>query len=75
MNNCNYCKKFNKVWTILKKQYNSKIIMKKINGPDNPQYMKQYKLSTFPTLILEDTHRSEVYSGNRTLKDLKKFIN
>lgn len=75
MDNCSYCKKFNKTWTKLSKLCKTKINCKKINGPDHPNYMKKYKLSSFPALILENDKGHTLYKGDRSLKDLKKFIN
>ena len=75
MDNCSYCKKFNPTWIKLIKEFKSKVTMKKINGPSHPKLMKQFKIKQFPTIILVTGKQKSVYKGDRTMKDLKQFIN
>ena len=75
MDNCSYCKKFNPTWIKLVKELKSNVTMKKINGPSHPNLMKQYKIKQFPTIILVTGKHKSVYKGDRTMKDLKQFIN
>ena len=73
MDNCSYCKKFNKTWIRLVKEFKSKLTMKKINGPLHPKLLKKYKVNSFPTIILENGN-NKIYKGDRSYKDLKNFI-
>ena len=75
MDNCSYCKKFNPTWIKLIKEFKSKVTMKKINGPSHPKLMKQFKIKQFPTITLVTGKHKGVYKGDRTMKDLKEFIN
>ena len=75
MDNCSYCKQFNSTWIKLIKEFKSKVTMKKINGPSHPKLMKQFKIKQFPTIILVTGKQKSVYKGDRTMKDLKQFIN
>ena len=75
MDNCSYCNQFNPTWIKLVKECKSKVTMKKINGPSHPTLMKQFKVKQFPTIILVTGKHKRVYKGDRTMKDLKEFIN
>ena len=77
MDNCSYCKKFNPTWVKLVKEFKSKVTMKKINGPTNEKLMETYNVTSFPTIILIDGKGSKgmkVYNGDRSMKDMKKFL-
>jgi len=73
MDNCSYCTKFNPTWLNLVKEFKSKLNMKKINGPTHPKLMKQYKVDSFPSIVLLNG-KPTTYKGDRSMKDLKKFI-
>ena len=74
MDNCSWCKKFNSTWKRLIK-HRSPISFKKMNGPHNPELLKKYKITSFPSLILVTGNKHTMYKGDKSLKDLKKFIN
>ena len=73
MDNCSYCTQFNSTWLKLVKEFKSKLNMKKINGPTHPKLMEKYKIDSFPTIVLING-KPTTYKGDRSMKDLKKFI-
>ena len=49
--------------------------MKSINGPKSPDMAKKYSIKQYPSLVIETSTGSvKPYSGDRTMKDLKKFL-
>jgi hypothetical protein len=74
--NCKWCTKFNKTWSLLKKVLiNESVSFMKINGPENPRLSSKYKIKIYPT-ILKIEHGKPVYfeSDTRTVNTLKDFI-
>ena len=41
----------------------------------HPTLMQQFKVKQTPTIILVTGKHKSVYKGDRTMKDLKRFIN
>jgi len=75
MDGCEYCKQFKPLWSKLKKQYKSKYTMKSINGPKSPAIAKKYSIKQYPSLVIETSTGSiKPYTGEKTMKDLKKFL-
>ena len=74
MDNCSYCTQFNPTWIKLVKEFKSKLNMKKINGPTHPKLIEKYNVDSFPTILLING-KPKTYKGDRSMKDLKKFIN
>ncbi len=73
MDNCLWCSKFNPTWSKLVKKFKNKIIMKKINGPDNMIIADKFNVLTYPTIILVDDSY-KIYNGDRSIKSLQKFL-
>ena len=48
--------------------------MKKVNGPNNEQLMKRFRVSSFPTIILVKGKSPKTYSGDRSVSDMKRFL-
>ena len=71
---CGYCETFNKTWNKLVKKYKHKLTMKKINGPKNSNEIDEYKVTSYPTLILVDGG-IKLYNGDRSFEDIETFIN
>ena len=72
MDNCKWCKEFQKIWQQLKK--NKSIKFMKINGPKNPTMTKKYKVNSYPTLVKIEGGSHELFEEERTLKNLKEFL-
>jgi hypothetical protein len=79
MESCGYCKDFNSVWDNLTetiKNTNLETVKYDIrdNGP-GADAAELYKVKGAPTIILVDNKKKFYeYNGNRTLEDIKKFI-
>ena len=48
--------------------------MKKMNGPESPELLKQFDIQTFPSIILVTDKGPDKYEGDRSMKDLKEFL-
>ena len=71
---CHWCEKFEKLWSVLK-QNNDKVKFLKINGPRNSMMRDKYKVQTYPTLIKIENSKHVLFENERTLKNLKDFLN
>ena len=74
MDGCGWCDKFNPTWIKLVKEFKNKLTMKKVNGPDSPELIRKFDIQTFPSIILVTGKDSDKYEGDRSMKDLKKFL-
>tara|TARA_B100001109_G_scaffold215081_1_gene183991 strand:- start:311 stop:538 length:228 start_codon:yes stop_codon:yes gene_type:complete len=74
MDGCGWCEKFNPTWIKLVKEFKNKLTMKKMNGPESPELLKKFDIQTFPSIILVTGKYSNKYEGDRSMKDLKKFL-
>tara|TARA_B100000900_G_scaffold279797_1_gene239356 strand:+ start:183 stop:2360 length:2178 start_codon:yes stop_codon:yes gene_type:complete len=75
MEGCKWCEKFQPIWKQVVRSYKSKLTMKKINGPENPTLVKQYKVTEYPTILLVKQDKPKRYKGKPTLAKLKQFLN
>ena len=48
--------------------------MKKVNGPDSPELLRKFDIQTFPAIVLVTGKDPDKYEGDRSMKDLKKFL-
>ena len=74
MDGCGWCDKFNPTWSQITKEFKGKLTMKKVNGPNNEQLMKRFRVSSFPTIILVKGKSPKTYSGDRSVSDMKRFL-
>ena len=73
MDGCDWCKKFEPVWSKLKKSVKDVKYMK-INGPKNETMKDKYGVRTYPSLVKIDEDSHELFSEERTLKNIKDFL-
>ena len=75
---CGHCKRFKPVFDgELKKMVSTSKIpveLEAIDCDQNPQIASKYKVSGFPTLILEVNNKPIEYQGNRTSDNIIEFI-
>lgn len=78
---CGYCHQFKPIWAELKRIYaNRSINMLAIRGdsapPEAMQYIKQFQITGYPTLVLIEPNSNKKYEfkGERTLNNLLHFI-
>ena len=74
MDGCGWCDKFNPTWLKLVKEFKSKLSMKKVNGPSSPDLLKKYDIQSFPSIVLVSGQEHQKYEGDRSMKDMKKFL-
>ena len=74
MDGCGWCDKFNPTWLKLVKEFKSKLSMKKVNGPENSDLLKKYDIQSFPSIVLVSGQEHQKYEGDRSMKDMKKFL-
>ena len=73
MKGCDWCKKFEPMWSKLKKSVKDVKYMK-INGPNNEAMKDKYDVQTYPALVKIEGDSHELFSDERTLKNLKDFL-
>ena len=73
---CGHCKAFKDDWDALSKNpsLNKKINFITMDSNDNKDEIKEWKVVGFPTLILKNGSEAFEYGGNRTVDDVKSFI-
>ena len=73
---CGYCKRFMPTWKDAKsKLQNDDVVLKEFEADEDSEVMKANNVSGYPTLKLFKSNGEVVnYEGDRTLKDLEKFI-
>jgi thiol-disulfide isomerase/thioredoxin len=77
MKGCSHCEKFNNtgIWEELEKTYGKSIKFNKYENRENPEKVKKYDITGFPTIIIISNEKIvEEYNGNRSKDDLEKFI-
>ena len=74
MKNCNYCTQFNKMWLQLKKHKSSTVSYLKINGEENEDLKKKYKIKKYPSIIKIKNNKKILFRSERTMNKLKQFI-
>jgi len=72
MNECKWCKEFEKtLWSRVKKGIKTRVI----NGPKNPRLVKKYGIKTYPALVRVGSGKHKLFKGERTISNIKEFIN
>jgi thiol-disulfide isomerase/thioredoxin len=73
MKGCGWCKKFEPMWSKLKKNMKDVKFMK-INGPKNESMKDKYSIQTYPALVKIEGDSHELFNNERTLKNIKDFL-
>ena len=73
MNGCPYCEEFNPVWDDLIDLV-PKLETKKIERFENPEMIQDFKIESFPNIILMKNNNKELYQGNRDTDTLMDFL-
>lgn len=74
MDGCGFCNKFEPIWKKLKTKLKG-INLVKINGPQNKNLARKFKVSGYPAIILIKGKYNIVYQGKRDVNSLIKFYN
>jgi len=73
---CGHCKKFNPVWDDFVSKRNAKEPhYKKYEQNEQPEFMKKYKITGFPTILAINKKGDKIkeYKGDRSLQSLNEF--
>tara|TARA_B100001094_G_C18184758_1_gene803059 strand:- start:266 stop:2881 length:2616 start_codon:yes stop_codon:yes gene_type:complete len=73
MNGCPYCEEFNPVWDNLIDLV-PKLETKKIERFENPEMIQDFKIESFPNIILMKNNNKELYEGHRDTDTLMGFL-
>tara|TARA_B100001094_G_C18166108_1_gene792158 strand:- start:1939 stop:2406 length:468 start_codon:yes stop_codon:yes gene_type:complete len=76
---CGHCKRFKKqngVWNKLKNNpiFKNKLEFIDIDGDEQPKLVQDNDIEGYPTLILFCKNKKILYNGDRTEKDIIKFL-
>lgn len=74
---CGHCENFKKDWDTLSKDssLNKKINFITMDSDANKDTINEWQVTGFPTLILKNGKNKAIeYGGNRSIKDIKAFI-
>jgi len=73
---CGHSRQLLPTWGEVEKEYlkHSRVQIDKIDCAKNPSVAKNEQIRGFPTIILVKDGEKKMYMGDRSLKDIKKFI-
>ena len=84
MKKCSFCQQFNPIWEKIEKDLKNKLNMVKFDSKeleDSGWLRDKFNVKLFPTIILQPLHNlnedpiHHYFNGDRTEKNIKKFIN
>ena len=72
---CGHCKRFMPEWEKVESALKARgdIIVRKVNGDENPEELKANKIQGFPTIVMSDGSRKFVYDGKRDAPSVLDF--
>tara|TARA_B100001175_G_scaffold54792_1_gene43800 strand:+ start:596 stop:1129 length:534 start_codon:yes stop_codon:yes gene_type:complete len=73
---CGHCKNFKPTWEELKKsdKYENVVDFEDVEGDEQPEVIQQEDIQGFPTIKLKTKSDTVEYNGDRTIEDLKRFL-
>jgi thioredoxin-like negative regulator of GroEL len=71
---CGHCTKFKSTWDAISNQYNNKYDFITYDVDKQRKVFEEYKVDSFPTLILKNNNEIINYNGDRSVDDLKQFL-
>ncbi len=71
---CGHCKNFKTTWEAISKAYNNKYEFITYDADKERNIFEKYKVDAFPTLILKNNEEIINYTGDRSVDDLKQFL-
>ena len=63
------------VWNALQKKFNSKFNFITYDSDENKDKVDEWKINGFPTLIIKNGNKEQLYTGSRDLDSLSDFLN
>jgi len=76
MKNCGHCDRFMPVWDEFVEEVGDTFKTKKIESSEDPKLIDRLKINGFPTILLMNGNtKVKEFKGDRTVDELKNFIN
>ena len=70
---CGHCKHFKPTWADLKSKYD-KIKYNEYDADVNPDIIKNFNISGFPTIMLKHNNKMIEYNGDRDINSILSFV-
>lgn len=71
---CGHCVKFKPIWDTLSKTYEKDFNFKTYDADKEQKIFEKYKVSSFPTILVEHNNNIVPYEGDRTVDDMVNFF-
>ena len=72
---CTHCTKFKPVWNKMNELYNKKYNFIIYDSDNNKEKFKEYKVDSFPTVLVENGSNVIPYNGERSFEGFNNFLN
>ncbi len=71
---CSHCTKFKPVWAKTTELYNNKYNFVVYDADSNMNELKEYKVDSFPTVLVKNGSNVFPYNGDRTFEEFNNFL-
>lgn len=71
---CGHCQKFKPVWEHVSKMYEKKYNFIIYDADSDRKKLEEYKVDSFPTLLVKNGSNVISYDGDRSIDDLNHFL-
>jgi hypothetical protein len=71
---CGHCVKFKPIWETLSKTYEKEFNFKTYDADKETKTFEKYKVSSFPTILVEHNNNIIPYEGDRTVDEMVNFF-
>jgi len=71
---CGHCKSFKPTWEAVSKHYKEKYNFITYDADKNLDKLKEYKVDSFPTILLKKDSDLIPYNGDRSFEDFNSFL-
>lgn len=71
---CPHCKAFDPIWDEVAKHTKTKMIKVDANSPNSADLAMKYGVTTAPTVVLVSPTKTIRFTGDRTVENLRNFI-
>ncbi len=72
---CGHCTKFKPTWEKVSEMYNKKFNFIVYDADKQRDKFEEYKVDSFPTVLLKNGSNIIPYDGERSIEDLSNFLN
>lgn len=71
---CGHCKNFRETWNALANKYEKQMNFILYDSDKNKKDLREWKVSSFPTIILRKNKNATEYQGDRDINNLIPYI-